>query len=92
MKLSGLAQGVKDPAMPRAVMQVEDVARIPHCCGCGVGQQPQLTFDPSLGTSICYRCGPNMQNNNNNNELTINLRNRWPLVGCMCGWLDFKEK
>ena len=31
--------------------------RIWSCCGCGVGQQLQLQFDPSLGISICHRCG-----------------------------------
>ena len=32
--------------------------RIQRCCGCSVGQQLQLLFTPSLGTSICYGCGP----------------------------------
>ena len=32
--IPGLAQWVKDPVLPWA--------RIPHCCGCGVGQQLQL--------------------------------------------------
>ena len=29
-----------------------------RCCGCGVGHQLQLWFDPSLGTSICHGYGP----------------------------------
>ena len=29
------------------------MARIPSCCGCGVGRWLQLQLDPSLGTSIC---------------------------------------
>ena len=29
------------------------MAQIPCCCGCGTGQQLQLWFDPSLGTSVC---------------------------------------
>ena len=33
----GLAQWVKDPAMPWAV--VEDMIWILHCCGCGEGWQ-----------------------------------------------------
>ena len=32
------------------------MARIPRCCGCGVGLRLQLRFD--LGTSICCRGGP----------------------------------
>ena len=42
----GLAQWLKDPAMPQAVTEVEDVAWTWHCCGCGVGRQLQLQFDP----------------------------------------------
>ena len=42
----GLAQWIKDPALPQAVAQVPDAAWIPHCCGCGVGWQLQLWFDP----------------------------------------------
>ena len=37
--IPGLAQWVKDPALPRAVGYVEDTAQIPQvCCGCCVGQ------------------------------------------------------
>ena len=42
----GLAQWVKDPALPWAVVYLADVARVLHCCGCGVGQQRQLRLDP----------------------------------------------
>ena len=38
----GLAQWVKDPALPWAVVQVADAAWIWHCCGSGVGQWLQL--------------------------------------------------
>ena len=38
----GLAQWVKDLALPSAVAYVTDAARIPHCCGCGVDLQLQL--------------------------------------------------
>ena len=34
------------------------MAWILHCSGCGVGQQLQLLFTSSLGTSICYECSP----------------------------------
>ena len=44
--IPGLAQWVKDPALPWAVMQVADAARIPCCCGRGVGRWLQLRFDP----------------------------------------------
>ena len=36
----GLAQWVKDPALPRAMVKVADAAQIPRCCG--YGQQLQL--------------------------------------------------
>ena len=35
----GLAQWVKDPALPWMGVEVEDPARILSCCGCQVGQQ-----------------------------------------------------
>ena len=42
----GLAQWVKDPALPCAVVKVADMARILCCCGCGVGWWLQLRLDP----------------------------------------------
>ena len=44
--IPGLAQWVKDPALPQPAEQVTGVAQIPCCCGCGVGRQLQLQFDP----------------------------------------------
>ena len=44
--IPGLAQWVKDPALPRAVVKIEDVARIWRCCGGGGGRQLQLPFGP----------------------------------------------
>ena len=35
--IPGLAQQVKDLALPRAVVSVADMAWIWHSCGCGVG-------------------------------------------------------
>ena len=37
-----LAQWVNDPALPCAVVQVADAARILRCCGSGIGWQLQL--------------------------------------------------
>ena len=44
--IPGIAQWVKDLALPSAVVQVTDEARIPCCCGCDVGWQLQLRLDP----------------------------------------------
>ena len=38
----GLSQWVKDPVLAQAAAEVADMARIWHCCGCGVGWQLQL--------------------------------------------------
>ena len=40
--IPGLAQWVKDLALPGAVVWVAHVPQIPGCCGCGLGQQLQL--------------------------------------------------
>ena len=37
--IPGLTQWVKDSALPRAVVQITEVAQIWRCCGYGVGQQ-----------------------------------------------------
>ena len=47
--IPGLARWVQDPALPQAVAYATDVARIWHCCGCGVGWQLQLQTDPYPG-------------------------------------------
>ena len=43
--IPGLAQWVKDLALPQAAVLVADAALIWHCCICGVGQQLQLQFN-----------------------------------------------
>jgi len=43
--IPGLAQWVKDPALPWAVVQVADVAQIPCCCGWGVAPIQPLAWE-----------------------------------------------
>ena len=50
--IPGLAQWVKDPELLQAAVWVAEVAWIQYCCGCGSNSKP------SLGSSICCRCGP----------------------------------
>ena len=45
--IPGLSQWVKGSGMAMScVVQVADAAWIPRCCGCGVGRQLQLRFEP----------------------------------------------
>ena len=44
--IPGLTQWVKDSALLQAGKSVVDAARTQGFCGCGVGQQLQLQFDP----------------------------------------------
>ena len=53
--IPGLAQWVKDPALLQVAVTFAAVAWTWRCCGCGVGSSNST---PSLGTSICHRCGP----------------------------------
>ena len=55
--IPGLAQWVKDLALPQAVVQVTDTAWI--WCYCVIGYSSDLT--PSLGTSTSHTCGPKKQ-------------------------------
>ena len=43
--IPGLAQRVKDLALPRAAVSVADAAQIWCCCGCAVGWQLQLRLE-----------------------------------------------
>ena len=53
--IPGLAQRVKDLALPQTVMWVADAAQI-QCC-CGVGLSCRSYWTPSSGISTCCRCG-----------------------------------
>ena len=44
--IPSLVQWIKDSVLRWDVVQVADTAWIPRCCGCGVGRQLQLWFDP----------------------------------------------
>ena len=54
----GLAQWVKDPVLPWAVVEVADTTQIWRGYGCGVGQWLQLRFDPWPGNLHMPRCQP----------------------------------
>ena len=55
--IPGLAQWVKDPALPQAAAQVKGVTQIWRCCGYGVGFHYSSKSTPSPGTFICLGCG-----------------------------------
>ena len=46
LRSSLAAQWVKDLALPQASAYVADAAQIQRCCGCGVGWQLHLQFNP----------------------------------------------
>ena len=49
--------GLKMQCCHKLGLVVTDVARIWHCCGNGAGPNCSSDLTPSLGTSICRRCG-----------------------------------
>ena len=59
--IPGLAQRVKEPILSQTKAYVEGAAQIWHCCGCGIVPSCSSNSTPSLGTSICHRCGLKMK-------------------------------
>ena len=53
--IPGVAQWVKDPALPEAVAQAAEVSQI-YCHGCGIGHSCSFNSVLSPETSICCRC------------------------------------
>ena len=51
--IPGLAQWVRDPALPGAVVSVADVARIRRGHGCGAGRW-ELPTPGNKGTGCCH--------------------------------------
>ena len=56
--IPGLILWVKDLVLPQGAAQVADEAQIHRCCGCGIGRQLQLQFDPSPGNSHMLQTQP----------------------------------
>ena len=52
-----MAQGVKDLALPKAVVWVSHVTWIPCCCGCGICLSCSSDSTPGSGNSMCHRYG-----------------------------------
>ena len=69
--IPGLPQWVKDPALPRAVVQVADAARIPSCYGSGIGRQLQLQLDPQLGNLHMPLAQPQKRQKNLKNKIIL---------------------
>ena len=53
--IPGLAQWVKDPALPQTAVSVEAVAQN-RCRGCGIGWPLQVQFNPQ-GWELAYAIG-----------------------------------
>ena len=55
--IPGLAQWVKDPVLPGAMVYVADAARTPHCRGSGVGWWLSIALIRSLAWESPYGAG-----------------------------------
>ena len=72
--IPGLAQWVKDPALPKAVVQVTDTAWILCCYGCGIGQQLQLLFDSQPGNfHMPYAMGAAIKSKKQKNKNQLSM-------------------
>ena len=76
----GLAQWVKDLALPLAVVYVTDMAQSRHCCGCDMAGAYSSDSAPSLGTSMCCECGPKKQKKKKK-EIVTNTQWVWLYKG-----------
>ena len=71
--IPGLDQWLKDPALPRAVVQVADTARTWHCCLRGTDDSIcSYHYTLNLVTSICHLCSLLKTPNPNNQKKTFN--------------------
>ena len=66
--IPGLAQWVKDPALLWAMVQAEDMAWIPRCCGCGIGPMATPPIWP-LAWEPPYAVGAAQKRQSNKNKL-----------------------
>ena len=72
--IPGLAQRVKDPAKPQAVVTITHGAQIWCCCDWGVGWQLQLQYNLSrLETSICCRCSSKKRKTKNKQKIVLSF-------------------
>ena len=79
--IPGLAQWVKDPALPWAMVSVTDVAQIPRCCGCGVHRPLpialilaiELVWELPYAASAAPKRQRQTNNEENNSELPLNI-------------------
>lgn len=54
--IPGLAQWMKDPVLPEAVLEVADASQIRCCHGCDGGLSWSSNLTPGPGTFIFHRC------------------------------------
>ena len=74
--IPGLAQWVKDLALLQAVVSFTDLAQRCRCCGCGIGVSCSSNSTPSLGTSICCRCGHKKKTKQTNKQMKQMLKSQ----------------
>ena len=70
--IPGLAHWVKDSALPRAVVQVADVAWILRCCGSGIGLAATAPIR-LLAQKLPYATGAALEKTKTNKQTKKNL-------------------